>query len=81
MLWFTFKVTFGTIPAGWLAGKEMIIILPQVQLELELELGLELGKKLVLNYKYIYTISYGVDMMLLDVMKCLYLIFYFHPDC
>jgi hypothetical protein len=33
MLWFTFKVTFGTIPAGWLAGwlagKEMIIILAQ----------------------------------------------------
>ena len=29
MLWFTFKVTFGTIPAGWLAGwlggKELII--------------------------------------------------------
>ena len=43
MLWFTFKVTFGTIPGGWLGGKEMIIILPQVQLELEL--GLELGKR------------------------------------
>ena len=25
MLWFTFKVTFGTIPAGWLGGKEQII--------------------------------------------------------
>ena len=29
MLWFTFKVTFGTIPAGWVAGwvggKELII--------------------------------------------------------
>jgi hypothetical protein len=51
MLWFTFKVTFETIPAGWvggwLAGKEMIIILPQVQLELEL--GLELG-----NYIFSY---------------------------
>jgi hypothetical protein len=48
MLWFTFKVTFETIPggwlAGWVAGKEMIIILPQVQLELEL--GLELGNYL-----------------------------------
>ena len=30
MLWFTFKVTFGTIPAGWLvAGKELIIRLAQ----------------------------------------------------
>jgi hypothetical protein len=29
MLWFTVKVTFGTIPAGWVAGKELIIILAQ----------------------------------------------------
>jgi hypothetical protein len=37
MLWFTFKVTFGTIPAGWvggwlagwLGGKELIIRLAQ----------------------------------------------------
>ena len=33
------------------------------------------------NYKYIYSISYGVDMLLVDVRKCLYLIFYTHPDC
>ena len=37
--------------------------------------------KLFSNYKDIYTISYGVDMLLLDVMKCLYSIFYPHPDC
>ena len=37
--------------------------------------------KLFSNYKYIYTISYGVDMLLLDVRKCLYSIFYQHPVC
>jgi hypothetical protein len=53
MLWFTFKVAFGTIPAGWvagwLAGKELIIRLSSVQLELEL--GLELGYKVVFHVK------------------------------
>ena len=33
------------------------------------------------NYKYIYTISYGVEMLLLDVMKSSYLIFYVPTDC
>jgi hypothetical protein len=33
------------------------------------------------NYKYKYTISYGVDMLLVDVRKCLYSIFHPHPDC
>jgi hypothetical protein len=33
------------------------------------------------NYKYIYTISYGVDIVLVDVRKCLYSIFHPHPDC
>jgi hypothetical protein len=51
MLWFTFKVKFGTIPAGWvggwlagwLAGKELVIRLSSAQLELAL--GLVLGNK------------------------------------
>jgi hypothetical protein len=54
MLWFTLKVTFVTITAGgWVGGKELIIRLSSVQLELglelatvqlELDLGLEPGK-------------------------------------
>ena len=32
------------------------------------------------NYKYINTISYGADMLLVDVWKCLYVIFHPQPD-
>ena len=51
-LWFQFKVISKLFRVaewvgGWLAGKELIIRLSSVQLELELELGLELGNKLV----------------------------------
>ena len=37
--------------------------------------------KLFSNYKYIYSILYWLGLLLMDAWKCLYLIFYVHPDC
>jgi hypothetical protein len=37
--------------------------------------------KLFPIYKFIYTISYGVDLLLVDIRKCFYSIFHPHPDC
>ena len=60
MLWFIFKVTFGTIPDGWLvagwwlAGKELIIRLSSVQLGLEL--GLELGNIEISDHDQVFTV-------------------------
>jgi hypothetical protein len=47
MLWFTCKVRFGTIPAGWVAGwlaGWLRTDNKSSSVQLELELGLELGK-------------------------------------
>ena len=33
------------------------------------------------NCKYIYSILYCIGLLLMDVRKCLYLIFYVHADC
>ena len=40
-----------------------------------------IGQDCDYNYKWIHTIFYGVDMLLLYVRKYLYSIFYPHPDC
>jgi hypothetical protein len=53
MLWFTFKVTFGTIPAagwvagwlgGWVAGKELIIRLAKSSWSWSWDLSLAISK-------------------------------------